>query len=324
MILKHRISAFSFLLSFFLLGSNAQAQLLLNEIVVNPPGSDNPFEFIELKGNPGNTLNNIYVCVFEGDSASAGNCDLVFPLNNITLGSNGLLLIATSLGFPNIPTATTFIDTLNFGIPGGILENGNTTFAIIFSPTPIVYNADYDTNNDGTLDLPSGAILQDAVGWNNGDLTALIYGGVVLTQSAGTPDAAVRFFENTTPFSKPAWYNGDLIGSTNFDPLEISSNFPVGGSMTPGDFNTPNAVGIEKAFESNLEIYPNPCSNQFRISGLQNEVSYKVCDLAGRTFIEGLTSDGIVEIPNNLVKGTYFVTMVIKEKSIVKKLMITP
>ena len=160
--------------------------------------------------------------------------------------------------------------------------------------------------------------------WRCGYLTALIYGGVVLTQSAGTPDAAVRFFENTTPFSKPAWYNGDLMGSTNFDPLEISSNFPLVGSITPGDFNTPNDVGIEKTFESNLEIYPNPCSNHFRINGIQNEVSFKVCDLSGRTFIQGLTTDGIVEIPNNLDKGTYFVSMVIKEKVIVKKLMITP
>jgi hypothetical protein len=324
MILNYRNSSFCFLLFFFLLGSLSQAQLLLNEIVVNPPGTDEPFEFIELRGNPGNTLNNIYVCVFEGDSASAGNCDLVIPINNITLGSNGLLFIATSLGFPNIPVATSFIDTLNFGIPGGVLENGNISFAVIFSPTPIVYNADYDTNNDGTLDLPAGAILQDAVGWTNGDLTALVYGGVVLTQSAGTPDAAVRFFENTTPFSKPAWYNGDLIGSTNFDPLEISSNFPVGGSITPGDFNTPNSVGIEQAFESNLEIYPNPCSNQFRISGIQNVVSYKVCDLSGRIFIQGLTSDGIVEIPNNLASGTYFVSITLKEKVLLKKLMVNP
>jgi len=322
--LTYRISAFCFLFSLFLVGSHAQAQLLLNEIVVNPQGADEPFEFIELKGNPGSTLNNIYVCVFEGDSASAGNLDLVIPLNNITLGSNGLLLIATSLGFPNVTAATTFIDTLNFGIPGGVLENGNTTFTVIFSPIPMVHNADYDTNNDGTLELPLGAILQDAVGWNNGDLTALIYGGVVLTQSAGTPDAAVRFFENTTPFSKPAWYNGDLIGSTNFDSLEISSNFPLGGFLTPGDFNVPNLVGIENAIATQIEIYPNPCSNQFRISGLQNEVSFKVYDLAGRTFIQGLTSDGIVEIPNNLAKGTYFVSIVIKEKVIVKKLMITP
>lgn len=321
---KSRLLPFSIFIFFLSHVSSVQAQLLLNEIVVNPQGADEPFEFIELKGNPGNTLNNIYVCVFEGDSASAGNCDLVIPINNITLGSNGLLLIATSLGFANIPSATTFIDTLYFGVPGGILENGNTTFAVIFSPTPLVYNADYDTNNDGILDLPAGAILQDAVGWNNGDLTALIYGGVVLTQSAGTPDAAVRFFENTTPFSKPAWYNGDLTGSTNFDPLEISSNFPAGGFLTPGNFNVPNLVGIENAIATQIEIYPNPCSNQFRISGLQNEVSYKVCELAGRTLIQGLTSDGIVEIPHYLGGGTYFVSMVIKEKVLVKKLIITP
>lgn len=321
---KFRLLHFSILIFFLSNVSSVQAQLLLNEIVVNPPGADEPFEFIELKGNPGITLNNIYVCVFEGDSASAGNCDLVIPINNITLGSNGLLLIATSLGFANVPSATTFIDTLNFGIPGGLLENGNTSFAVIFSPTPMVYNADYDTNNDGILDLPAGAILQDAVGWNNGDLTALIYGGVVLTQSAGTPDAAVRFFENTTPFSKPAWYNGDLIGSSSFDPLEISSNFPIGGSVTPGNFNTPNSVGIENSIESSFEIYPNPCSNQFKICGLQNEVSFNVNDLAGRTFIQGLTSNGVVEIPNNLASGTYFVSIPLKEKVIVKKLMINP
>lgn len=322
---KFRFLHYTIFIFFFSHVSSVQAQLLLNEIVVNPPGADEPFEFIELKGSAGNTLTNIYVCVFEGDSATAGNCDLVIPINNITLGSNGLLLIATSLGFTNVPSATTFIDTLNFGIPGGLLENGNTTFAIIFSPTPIVQNADYDTNNDGTLDLPTGAILQDAVGWNNGDLTALIYGGVVLTQSAGTPDAAVRFFENTTPFSKPAWYNGDLTGGTSFDPLEISSNFPLGGSITPGDFNTPNAVGIEQQVNSlNIEIYPNPCSGYFTIRGLKNDVPFFLNDIAGRQCLQGSTSGANVSIPENLASGTYFVSIEIKEKVIVKKLMITP
>jgi hypothetical protein len=37
-----------------------------------------------------------------------------------------------------------------------------------------------------------------------------------------------------------------------------------------------------------------------------------------------LTSDGIVEIPDYLGGGTYFVSMLIKEKAIVKKLIITP
>ncbi len=293
---------------FLFIHSHSNAQLLLNEIVVNPAGSDDPYEFIELKGTPGTTLNKIYVCVFEGDSASAGNCDLVIPLNNITIGSNGLIFIGTTLGYPNLPAETTVKDTLSFGIPGGILENGNTTFTVIYSPIPMVHNADYDTNNDGTLDLPSGAVLQDAVGWTNGDLTALIYGGVTLTQSAGTPDAAVRFYGNTTPFSKPAWYNGDLITNTTFDPLEISANFPTGASVTAGNHNTPNSLGFENLSSSSISIFPNPSSGVFYIKGIRNEVNFSLIDFTGKVVLKGTTSNRMVGIPNELNSGIYFLT----------------
>jgi hypothetical protein len=139
---------------------NVKAQLLLNEVKVNPPGNDNPFEFIELKGTPGSLISNTYLLVLEGDSGSAGNADLVIRLNNITLGSNGLYFIGTSLGY-TIPAPTILRDTLIFGIPGGILENGSSTFMIVFSNTPIVYGLDYDTNNDGVLELPAGAAIID-------------------------------------------------------------------------------------------------------------------------------------------------------------------
>jgi hypothetical protein len=125
------------------------AQLLLNELYVNSPGADEPFEFIELKGTPGSTLNNIYVVVFESDSGSAGNADVVIPLNGVTLGSNGLLFIGTSLGYPDIPSETVFKDTLLFGLP--LLENGSISFTVMFSPIPMLKDVDYDTNNDGVL-----------------------------------------------------------------------------------------------------------------------------------------------------------------------------
>lgn len=291
---------------FLLCTISTQAQLLLNEIIVNPVGSDELYEYIELKGTPGTTLNKIYVCVFEGDSASAGNCDLMIPLNNVTIGSNGLIFIGTTLGYSNIPAATTVIDTLTFAVPGGILENGNTTFAVIFSPIPMVYNADYDTNNDGTLDLPSGAVLQDAVGWTNGDLTAKIYGGVTLTQSAGTPDAATRFYDNTTPFSKPAWYNGDLTTNTTYDPLEISANFPSGGSITPGNFNTPNnGVGFSEIDNASFTVYPNPCSDRISISGLQSDAALRIYSMTGAEVFSGKTINGHVQLPADISSGLY-------------------
>jgi hypothetical protein len=260
------------------------AQLLLNEVLVNPPGTDNPFEYIELKGSPGTTINQIFLCVFEGDSASAGNCDLSIPLQNVTVGSNGLVFVGTTIGYPELPSETTVIDELLFAVPGGYLENGNTTFALVFSSVNILEDVDYDTNNDGVLDLPTGAILLDAVGWTNGDQYAKIYGGVVLTQSAGTPDAAVRFYENNTPLSKPAWYNGDLVDLVNFDLLEISDNYPSGQEtgMTPGGYNIPNGgVGFADFISAPFNCYPNPTRDFLTISSETNVEQVRIYSLTG-------------------------------------------
>lgn len=305
-------------LSIFVLFSfvNLHSQLLLNEIVVNPPGPDDGKEFIELKGTPGSTLSNIYVAVFEGDPGSAGNSDLVIPLNGITLGSNGLLFIGTSLGYPNITAPTVFKDTLIFGLP--ILENGSISFLVLFSPTPILPNVDYDNNNDGVLELPQGAVIQDAVGWTNGDVDALVYGGVILSQSAGTPDAAVRFFDNTTPSSAFAWYNGDLNGPSQFDPLEVSANFPQGAGITPGGINVPNnGVGFMLVAASNLRLFPNPASEWIQMSGFEHlPPSVMLFDMAGRTQSIECTSDGGINV-SSLPSGLYVIMA--QDKSTIRK-----
>lgn len=305
-------------LSTFILFSfvNLHSQLLLNEILVNPPGPDDGKEFIELKGTPGSTLSNIYVVVFEGDPGSAGNSDLVIPLNGITLGSNGLLFIGTSLGYPNIAPPTVFKDTLIFGLP--ILENGSTSFLVLFSPTPILTNVDYDNNNDGVLELPQGAIIQDAVGWSNGDVDALIYGGVVLSQSAGTPDAAVRFFDNTTPSSASAWYNGDLVGPNQFDPLEVSANFPQGAGITPGGINVPNnGVGFTPVALSNLHLFPNPASDWVQLNGLEHHPAIiQLFDMGGRMHSVACSPEGKIDV-SDLTSGLYM--LIVQDKSTVYK-----
>ena len=304
---KFLFSAFTAVL--LLCHPSAKAQLLLNEMLVNPPGSDEPFEFIELKGTPGSTLNNIYVVVFESDSGSAGNADVVIPLNGVTLGSNGLLFIGTSLGYPSIPSETVFKDTLLFGLP--ILENGSISFAVLFSPIPILRDVDYDTNNDGVLNLPAGAQLQDAVGWTNGDPTSLIYGGVILTQSAGTPDAAVRFFDNDTPFSSAAWYNGDVIDLDSFDPFEVSSNMPQGSGLTPGNINIPNdGIGFNDLTISNLTIYPNPSEGLVNIGSFNlNESSLlSVYSIDGRLVRQQELFESVVNL-DELNPGLYWLEL---------------
>jgi hypothetical protein len=302
-----------FILSVLLLFSlsNSQAQLLLNEVKVNPPGNDNPFEFIELKGTPGSIITNTYLLILEGDSGSAGNADLVVRLNNITLGSNGLYFIGTSLGY-TINSPTILRDTLIFGIPGGILENGSSTFMLVFSTTPIVYGLDYDTNNDGVPELPAGAVVLDSFGWITvGSTAAILYSPAVLTQSTGTPDAAVRFYGNTTANAASAWYCGDLIGtgaSSTFDALEISFNFPVGGALSPGDHNLPNSLGLNKLTGTKILVSPNPAADKINFSGntFGSNASFQIFDMTGRLQLDGLITPGIGEIDvDELPNGLY-------------------
>ena len=278
--------------------SHAHAQLLLNEVKVNPPGNDNPFEFIELKGAPGSLITNTYLVILEGDSGSAGNADLVIRLNNITLGSNGLYFIGTSLGYA-INSPTILRDTLIFGIPGGIIENGSSTFMLVYSTTPIVYGLDYDANNDGVLELPNGASITDSFGWISSGVTdAVLYTSAVISQSNGTPDAAVRFYGNSVANSAAAWYCGDLNGtgaSGTFDALEVSFNFPTGGALSPGDHNLPNTLSVKEMLPSNkLVLSPNPAQNKVKISGIKGNANYQIFDMAGKLKVSGLI------IPNQL------------------------
>jgi hypothetical protein len=279
---------------------NVKAQLLLNEVKVNPPGNDNPFEFIELKGTPGSLISNTYLLVLEGDSGSAGNADLVIRLNNITLGSNGLYFIGTSLGY-TITAPTILRDTLIFGIPGGILENGSSTFMIVFSNTPIVYGLDYDTNNDGVLELPAGAAIIDSFGWiSSGVNDAVLYTPAVISQSTGTPDAAVRFYGNSTANSAAAWYCGDLLGtgaSGTFDALEISFNFPTGGALSPGDHNLPNTLSVnEITSNGKIIVSPNPAQNKIKLSAIKSNANFQIFDLTGKLKLNGQVIPNQTEI----------------------------
>ena len=221
------------------------AGLLLNEVLSDPSGTDAPFEYVEIKGTPGALLTDIYFVSIEGDSASQGLADVVVNLSGQSMGSNGLLVIkADGLGHA-IPAETTIVvgpEAFNSG--GGALENGSNSFALIRSPSGIVAASDLDPENDGILNLPSGATLIDCIGWIDGGAGDLAY-GAVLTQAAAIPaGAATRFLHDNRALNTAAWYSGDMAApnsSTAYTSTVAnrSSNFPVGGAITPGNINVP-------------------------------------------------------------------------------------
>ena len=224
-------------------------QALLYEIDVNPPSTDNPYEYVEIKCAPSATLSNVYFVSMEGDSGSTtdppGTADLVISLDGVVCGANGLILVQSATGWPadagvTIDPQTTVVTNAAFDKSGGGLENGSNSFLVIESPTtPITEGTNYDSGDAGTLVLPANATLLDGIGWVDGDAGDRVY-GAQLTQSSGTPDAATRFPDDETQDSASAWYCGDLAGSNNttaYSTTVRSANFPSDGVLTPGALN---------------------------------------------------------------------------------------
>lgn len=217
--------------------------LLLSEIKVNPPGtSDAPHEFIELRGPPGAILTNVQFLAIEGDDGGdPGTVDFVINLTSQQLGANGLLLIAAPSHGYAVSPGTTVVTAPALGTAGGVLGNGSASFLLIGGRGNISAGADLDGGDNGVLEgLPIGATILDAVGWRDGNTNDVIYGGVMLIDG-DTPDAAVRFPANNTPLSAGAWFFGDLDGtdgaSLAFKEGDVSANFPIGATLSPGGSN---------------------------------------------------------------------------------------
>lgn len=217
---------------------------LLTEVKVNPPGLDDaPFEFVELKGPPLALLTNIYLVTVEGNGGGKpGFVGLVVNLGGQRFGTNGLLVIAGTNHPYTLPAGTALVTEPSFSQTGGALSNGSVSILLVGSPEAIVAGFDLDAGNNGILEgLPEGSAIIDAIGWTDGGNGDVVYGGADLTQHDFIPDAATRLRTNNTPRSAAAWIVGDLAGLEGdallYDDYNVSTNFPVGTSLTIGTTN---------------------------------------------------------------------------------------
>lgn len=225
---------------------------IINEVNINPAGTDNGCEYVELRGAPGSLIENHYFVSLEGDSTKGvATAILGIGAPGVNFGSNGLLVFASAAGCGSrtYPAETTVLTTTFLN--GGVLQNGSNSFLLFSSPNPFVASTDYDTNDDGVLDnLPAGAVLEDGVAWFDGDNPAdIVYGRVILSAN-GTIGAATRFPANEVPQNPAAWYAGSIPGtspdSNIYSTTVRSANFPTNGVLTPGAANV--GVPVVDAF----------------------------------------------------------------------------
>ena len=236
----------------------AATLVLLNEVKINPPGDSNtpdaPWEYAEVLCTPGASLDGYYFVALEGDgdssSGSPGVADLVVSLAGKNCGSNGLAYIkAAAGGHPAGAAATTVITSTALDTGTSPLENATTSFVIVKSPSAVITaTTDYDADDDGDLELPSGASIVDGISvfQESNNVTDHTY-APRLTIAAGPPDGATRLLGNTTAMSANAWYGGDLAGSSPdglaYDATKKTANTPNGAELTPGAPNHAGSTG---------------------------------------------------------------------------------
>jgi len=224
--------------------------LRLNEILVNPSGTDQPFEYFELIGTPGAPLSNIYLVAVDGDGVPAiGRPDHVVDLSAAIQGTSGLTVVKASTGGHAIPAGTTVITDSRLN-DGDRLPNNSTSFLLIHSPNATIIQGatngqgggvDYDPQGDGIPDLPPGAVILDSIGWTDGGAEDMVVNGVNLQPPTATdaPDAATRIRGNTTANSPSSWYFGNMTGANTAFTYNASGGvgLPSGALITPGALN---------------------------------------------------------------------------------------
>ncbi len=229
-------------------GAASAAAPLLNEVSVNPPGPDSGWEFLEVLAEPGSSLAGYSVVFLSGDqNDEPGTVVAAVDLSSVTsVGPTGIVAAAGPAIRPTLPAGADVLD-LTGEDPLDVVDPNKGTFALVRGVLPAI-GTDHDLDDDGVLDNGlAESDLVDAFGWFDGDAGDRLYGPGVetLTQSAGSPDVAVRIAGDTTPFgNQGSWYNGDLDGS-GFTPEQssivfsssASANTPPGALITPGAAN---------------------------------------------------------------------------------------
>jgi hypothetical protein len=189
----------------------AAGQVVISEILFNPPGNDTPNEYIELRGTPNLVLAaGTYFVAVEGDTnGNPGTVQHIFDLSGRQLGGNGfLVLLQKTNSYQPYANATSVINTKGSGWGSGSsssighrgesgqteIENGSATYFLIQSSAAPVIGADIDPDNNGAPDGPTYAtwIILDSVGvLDDSGLGDIAYGAINFRRNASATASGV-------------------------------------------------------------------------------------------------------------------------------------
>lgn len=222
---------------------SVQGAITLNEIFINPPGTDNGQEFIEIRSTTGGveSMTGLSLIILEGDGTNPGLVDVVLNLTAFSTGTNGLFLWRDAVS--TISPAAEVGTVINIADFTPDLENGSFTFLIVSDFTGALAQ-DLDTDNNGILDVTPWTSVIDAVGFIENDGAANVAYAAPLGFTNLGPDAGFNADVLLRDSTTGTWLFGDVLGTNpggpyTMDPTIGRSSFGAIGTetLTPGGTN---------------------------------------------------------------------------------------
>jgi predicted extracellular nuclease len=217
--------------------------LLINEFLANHSGTDDT-EYVELYGNPGDSLQGLSLIVVEGDAFNPGNIDRRFDFKPFhEIGANGFFLFGNCAGladnYSEVPDASLF---------NNYFENSSLTLAL--AETSSV--GEQDTTVTGDEVILSAIALKDEDADEDGDeffFDAPVLGPVPFNGGFDFPAGARRLEDGVDTGTVADWEFADFV--------------------LPGD-NTPTGGGFDGC--APLELTIPEIQGDGRFSPYQGEV----------------------------------------------------
>ena len=230
--------------------------VLLNEVV------NTGDKYIELLSNASQAFGAIYLVTVTDDK---GTAETVSDLGGNVAAETGITLIKDAAASIDTGSAITVI-TADLAS----LTSTDTSVLLIYSPDiAIGVGDDLDSDDDGRLDLPEGAILLDNIGW--GETT---YSDIV----TGTTTTAIRYKDNRI-VSLSAWNFEQQYATPANTNIAEAARVLVKPTLESARTVEENADADDVAFW----IHPSDPQHKSLVIATQKIAGYSIYDVEGNT-----------------------------------------
>jgi hypothetical protein len=248
--------------------------------------------------------------------------DTVAPDVSITSASASVTNVSP------IPVTITFNEPVNyFDVTDLSLTNctasdfngSGSSYTVKISPSgqgAVVVNVAAGVATDG-MGHPNTAATQLSRTFDN---VAPVISGVV-NNGTYTSAQSPTFNEGTATLTKnggtaAAYLSGTAINATGSYVLTATD---AAGNSTTASFTITLSTGIDDERKPSLAVYPNPCTDGFKVSGIDAPANVIITDLTGRVVVTTMVEvDGDVPV-GHLKQGTYLVKVNERVLKLIKK-----